>query len=91
LLLDLSDGMKTAFYGYVANSPLVGQIAFANNGTVRMTTTKTYDNLNRLTAILNSAGASRDTNDFNWPTRSGAWQSHFLKRHFRSQEATLQA
>jgi RHS repeat-associated protein len=35
----------------LANSPLVGQIVFATNGMTRMTTSKTYDNLNRLTAI----------------------------------------
>jgi YD repeat-containing protein len=35
----------------LANSPLVSQIVFATNGMTRMTTSKTYDNLNRLTAI----------------------------------------
>jgi RHS repeat-associated protein len=41
----------TAGYFYLANSPLVGQIGFTNNGAWRMTTTKAYDSLNRLTEI----------------------------------------
>ena len=41
----------TAGYNYLANSPLVGQIALTQNGTVRMTTTKQYDDVNRLTSI----------------------------------------
>jgi len=40
-----------ATYSYVANSPLVSQIDFKSNTTVRLTTTKTFDNLNRLTSI----------------------------------------
>ncbi len=36
---------------YLANSPLVGQIVFATNGITRMTTTKQYDFLNRLTQV----------------------------------------
>jgi len=36
----------------------VGQIAFANNGAVTMTTTKQYDYLNRLTGIQSGTGAS---------------------------------
>ena len=38
-------------YSYLANSPLVGQILFANGGQTRMTTTKQYDFLNRLNQI----------------------------------------
>jgi hypothetical protein len=41
----------------LANSPLVQYIADKQSGTVRMTTTKAYDNLNRLTSI-SSANAS---------------------------------
>jgi len=42
------------------NSPLVSQITFTNNpdGSGRMTTTKSYDNLNRLTAISSAPSAS---------------------------------
>jgi RHS repeat-associated protein len=56
-LATVSDGTNTAGYLYVANSPLVSQIAFTNSGALRMTTTKTWDNLNRLTSI-SSANAS---------------------------------
>jgi RHS repeat-associated protein len=41
----------SATYVYLANSPLVAQINFTNNGSGRMTTTKSYDFLNRLIAI----------------------------------------
>jgi hypothetical protein len=46
----------SATYQYVANSPLVGGIAFTNNGVGRLTTAKSYDLLDRLTAVssLNS-------------------------------------
>src|SRR5205085_2152121 len=36
---------------FLANSPLISQITFRQNSTVRMTTTKQYDLLNRLLAI----------------------------------------
>ena len=45
------DGTFLATYSYLANSPLVSQIEFKSNTTVRLTTTKTYDQLNRLTSI----------------------------------------
>jgi len=41
----------SATYSYLANSPLVWQIAFQQSTTARMTTTKQYDYLNRLTSI----------------------------------------
>ncbi len=37
---------------------LVSNIVFAHSGTTKMTTTKSYDNLNRLTSILSSNGSS---------------------------------
>jgi len=50
--LDIGLGtLDSATYSYLANSPLVGQITFQQSGTTRMTTTKSYDNLNRLTQI----------------------------------------
>jgi RHS repeat-associated protein len=55
-LSSVSDGTDSASYGYLANSPLVGQIAFAHSGATQMTATKTYDNLNRLTGIVNGTG-----------------------------------
>jgi len=53
----VTDGTNTATYTYVANSPLVGQIAFTQNGSNRMTTTKTYDALTRLSSIVNQPSA----------------------------------
>src|SRR5438105_14774988 len=47
-MTNVSDGTYAAGYTYLANSPLVSQIIFRQNGTARMTTTKQYDNLNRL-------------------------------------------
>lgn len=51
-LRSVMDGsVNSASYSYVANSPLVSQIVFQQSGTTRMTTTKQYDYLNRLTSI----------------------------------------
>ncbi len=50
-LATVTSGSDSATYGYVANSPLVGQIAFKHGGVTKMTTTKQYDHLNRLTSI----------------------------------------
>jgi hypothetical protein len=61
-LLTVTSGNNTATYSYLANSPLVGQIAFANNGAVTMTTTKQYDYLNRLTGISSSGISSSSFN-----------------------------
>jgi len=52
-LTNVSDGTYQADYNYLANSPLVSQIIMRSNSTVRMTTTKQYDLLNRLLAISN--------------------------------------
>ena len=57
-LFAVSDGTNAAFYSYVANSPLVGNIVFQHNGQTMMTTTKTYDYLNRLTGISSSSSSS---------------------------------
>ena len=51
-LASVSDGTTTATFTYIANSPLVSQIAFTQSGQPRMTTTKQYDALNRLTSIV---------------------------------------
>jgi RHS repeat-associated protein len=55
-LKTVSSGNATVDYSYVANSPLVGQIVFTNGGTLRMTTTRQFDNLNRLTQISSAPG-----------------------------------
>jgi RHS repeat-associated protein len=58
-LSTVSDGNNnSAVYTYLANSPLVSQIVFKQSGTTRMTTTKQYDYLNRLTSISSVGGAS---------------------------------
>jgi RHS repeat-associated protein len=62
-LLSVSDGTNNANYSYVANSPLVNQVVFKQNSTLRMTTTKSYDYLNRLTAI---SSAASNTVSFNY-------------------------
>jgi len=58
-LATVSDGTNMATYSYLANSSLVGQIVFASNTVTRMTTSKQYDFLNRLSSI-----SSTPTNSF---------------------------
>jgi YD repeat-containing protein len=53
------DGTTTAGYSYLANSPLVGQVGFTNGGSLRMTTVKSYDNLNRLLRINSTAYSTK--------------------------------
>ena len=55
--LSLTSEGVVATYGYVANSPLVGQVAFVN-GSAQVTTTKRYDKLNRLTSTSTGTGSS---------------------------------
>lgn len=56
---EVSDGLNEASYEYVAHSPLVGNIALARNQQPVMTTSRQYDNLNRMTRIeaLNAQSA----------------------------------
>lgn len=44
-------GGASATYSYLANSPLVEKTEFQHGATARMTTTRQFDRLNRLTAI----------------------------------------
>src|ERR1035437_3545918 len=53
-------------YTYLANSPLVSQIAFKQATTTRMTTTKQYDYLNRLTAIQTLNAQQSTINSYNY-------------------------
>jgi len=58
-LASVTDGNNNlANYSYLANSPLVSQIVFKQGSTTRMTTTKQYDYLNRLTQISSTPSAS---------------------------------
>jgi RHS repeat-associated protein len=67
-LATVSDGTNTAGYSYVANSPLVSQISFTNAGALRMTTTKTWDYVNRLLSIssANASGGVLDSHGYSY-------------------------
>jgi RHS repeat-associated protein len=53
-LSTVGDGTNVATYAYLANSPLVSGITFAQGATTRATTTKAYDYLERLSSILST-------------------------------------
>ena len=57
-LQSVSDGTHSATYSYLANSSLVSNIVFRTSGLTKMTTTRSYDNLNRLTKIDSRTGVS---------------------------------
>ena len=58
-LASVTDGNNnSATYSYLANSPLVSQITFKQSGLTRMTTTKQWDYLNRLTQISSAPSAA---------------------------------
>jgi RHS repeat-associated protein len=52
----VTNGSSVVSYGYHANSPLTHELVFKHSGTTRLTLTKEYDALNRLTSIENEAG-----------------------------------
>ncbi|PWU20969.1 MAG: hypothetical protein C5B50_02840 [Verrucomicrobia bacterium] len=52
------DSTNTAAYSYLANSPLISQIFYTNNGSLRMVQTRQYDNLNRLTNLTWTVGST---------------------------------
>ena len=56
-LTNVTDGTYSAAYAYLANSPLVSQITLKSNTTLRMTTTKQYDYLNRLLSSSSAPSA----------------------------------
>jgi RHS repeat-associated protein len=59
-LQSVTAGSNTVTYAYLPNSSLVSNILFQTGGQTMMTTTKSYDNLNRLAAITSvpSAGSA---------------------------------
>ena len=61
-LASVSDGTYSANYTYLANSPLVSQITCKQNTTTRMTTTRNYDNLNRLLGIASAPSSALPLN-----------------------------
>jgi RHS repeat-associated protein len=54
----VANGSYNATYSYIANSSLVGQITFKQSSATRMTITKGYDYLNRLTSIGSTTNSS---------------------------------
>jgi RHS repeat-associated protein len=64
-LQSVTNGNYNASYTYIANSPLLSQITFRSNATTRVTTTKTYDYMDRLTAISSTPSAASPVN-FNY-------------------------
>ncbi len=57
-LATVGDGTVSSTYSYLANSPLVEQISFKQGSTPVMTTTKSYDRLNRLLSIGSTPSGS---------------------------------
>ncbi len=53
----VTSGDNVATYGYLANSPLVETLTMSHQGNTRLTTTKVYDYLDRLTSITNQPSA----------------------------------
>ncbi len=47
-------GSNTTTYSYVANSPLIESVVFRNGTTIRLTTGKAYDKLDRLSSIAHT-------------------------------------
>ncbi len=57
-LTNVTDGTYSAGYTFLVNSPLIGQITLKSNTTVRLTTTKQFDYLNRLQGISSAPAAA---------------------------------
>jgi RHS repeat-associated protein len=57
-LLHATNGTHTASYSYLTGSSLISQIAFKQSTTTRMTATRQYDKLNRLTNIVSTPSGS---------------------------------
>jgi len=53
-LATVTHGAYSANYGYTTNSSLVSQVLFKQGSDTRMTTTKSYDKLNRLTGMIST-------------------------------------
>jgi RHS repeat-associated protein len=64
-LSTVTDGTLNSTYSYLANSRLISQITHRQSSTVRMTETRQYDLLNRLTSIASvGTGSSPSLNSF---------------------------
>jgi RHS repeat-associated protein len=60
-LTNVGFGSYSASYAYLANSPLISSVTFKDGSNTRLTTTKSYDSLNRLTLISNAPSASGES------------------------------
>lgn len=60
-LTSVTDGTYSTAYSYLANSRLAGQLTMKESSTTRVTTTKTYDFLNRLAAIVSQPSGSGES------------------------------
>jgi RHS repeat-associated protein len=65
-LSSVSDGTNNEVYNYLGNSTLLSQLTFRQGITVRMTTAKNYDFLNRLTRIASSGLSNPVAQVFNY-------------------------
>jgi YD repeat-containing protein len=57
-LQTVTSGNNSATYAYTPNSALIATVTFKKSGTPQLTTTKTYDKLNRLAKISSSSSAA---------------------------------
>ncbi len=57
-LATVASGAETTHYTYAANSGLVTSLTTSRSGTPRLTTTSSYDSLERLTSISHSNGST---------------------------------
>jgi hypothetical protein len=65
-LQTVTSGVDTSVYSYLANSSLLGNVQFSHSGTTVMTTSKTYDYLNRLTSISNLTSTVTDARSYGY-------------------------
>ena len=62
----VSGNGATISYGYVANSPLIGNITAQQNGTTRLIVNRNYDHLNRLSSVSAAPGGARASTQDYW-------------------------
>ena len=61
-LSTVSDGTGLPTYSHLANSPLVGQVAFKSDSVTALTTANSYDYLNRLRRMMLQRGLTQILN-----------------------------
>ena len=65
-LAAVTAGQSAITYAYHANSPLVSTVSFRQSGANRLTTTRTYDRTDRLSAIGNTFDAQAQTLNYRY-------------------------